>query len=268
MSGVEHAVAREAASGERQAQLSRRTPVFIVCSPRPRVGKTLIARLLTEFFVFDGQPVAAFDVSPNPVSLAHFLPDCTVTAAISDTRSQMALFDRLIMNDARPKIIDLAAELFNPFFALMRNIGFAEEARRQCVSPVALFVADQHHRSVQAYEMIWRHFPGIIPVPVHNQATMSGWDGDSFPTRRAHGGPLRIARVPWTSNAVVNRSGFSFAQFLDTPNSFSTELHQWISRSFVAMRELQLRMLMEDLRPLFDMKPGAGEHGCVTTQAR
>ena len=27
-----------------------RTPVFMICSPRPRVGKTLLARALVEFF--------------------------------------------------------------------------------------------------------------------------------------------------------------------------------------------------------------------------
>ena len=27
----------------------RRTPVYIICSPRPLVGKTLIARLMSEF---------------------------------------------------------------------------------------------------------------------------------------------------------------------------------------------------------------------------
>jgi hypothetical protein len=257
MNSVEDAVSDEAASGGRHADINRRTPVFIVCSPRPRVGKTLVARLLTEFFVFNAQPVAAFDASPSPDSLSHFLPDCTVAAAIGDTKSQMALFDQLIINDTRPKVIDLAAELFDPFFALMRDIGFAQEAPKQLVSPVVLFVADQHQLCIKAYEMIWRRFPGIILVPVHNQAAMSSWDSDSFPTRRANGALLRISRAPWTSSAVVNRSGFSFTRFLESPASFSSELHQWINRSFVALRELQLCILMEDLRPLFYAKQGA-----------
>jgi hypothetical protein len=27
------------------------TPVYIICSPRPQVGKTLVARLLSEFLL-------------------------------------------------------------------------------------------------------------------------------------------------------------------------------------------------------------------------
>ena len=39
-----------------------RTPVFIICSPRPLVGKTLIARLLSEFLLLKKH----FDVFTNP----------------------------------------------------------------------------------------------------------------------------------------------------------------------------------------------------------
>jgi len=50
----------------------------------------------------------------------------------------------------------------------------------------------------------------------------------------------------------VTKTGFSFARFLDTPVNFPTELHEWINRSFVAFRELQLCILMESFRPLFN----------------
>jgi hypothetical protein len=43
----------------------RHTPVFIVCSPRPLVGKTLLARLLGEFLLLKNGAgaVAAFDIN-------------------------------------------------------------------------------------------------------------------------------------------------------------------------------------------------------------
>jgi hypothetical protein len=228
--------------------------VFFICSPRSRVGKTLIARLLTEFFLFDGRSAAAFDTSPNEASLSRYLPEWTVAASINDIKSQMALFDRLIINDATPKIIDLAAGLFDPFFALMRNIGFLEEAPKQSVSPVVLFVADRHQVSSEAYQMIWRWIPGSFLVPIHNQAIMTVWHYRNFPTRRANGVPLRIPSLPWKLNSVVSRKGFSFTKFLDTPVKFPTELHEWINRSFVAFRELQLSILMENFRPLFSRR--------------
>ena len=60
----------------------RRTPIFIICSPRPLVGKTLIARLLTEFLLLKHGTVAAFDINLKEPSLLEFLPEVTETAEV------------------------------------------------------------------------------------------------------------------------------------------------------------------------------------------
>jgi hypothetical protein len=43
----------------------RGTPLFIVASPRPQVGKTFLARLLTDFLRLDGGEAVAFDLNPT-----------------------------------------------------------------------------------------------------------------------------------------------------------------------------------------------------------
>ena len=53
---------------------SRQKAIYIVCSPRQRVGKTLIARALTEFILADGRAAIAFDLNPNNTALYGFLP--------------------------------------------------------------------------------------------------------------------------------------------------------------------------------------------------
>ena len=57
--------------------MQRPTPVFIVTSSRPRVGKTLIARALTEYSARQSRPVAAFDVNPDELTLVEYLPAYT-----------------------------------------------------------------------------------------------------------------------------------------------------------------------------------------------
>ncbi len=52
----------------------RRTTVYIVCSPRPAVGKTLIARVLTEFLLLQRGAVSAFDINLREPSLLNYLP--------------------------------------------------------------------------------------------------------------------------------------------------------------------------------------------------
>ena len=53
----------------------RATPVYIICSPRPLVGKTLIARLLSEFLLLKNGNVAAFDINLKEPSLLDYLPE-------------------------------------------------------------------------------------------------------------------------------------------------------------------------------------------------
>jgi len=44
--------------------------LYIVASRHPRVGKTLIARLLLDFLRFSGRPLAGYDLDPREPSFA------------------------------------------------------------------------------------------------------------------------------------------------------------------------------------------------------
>src|SRR6202012_2089373 len=117
----------------------RQTPVYIICSPRPQVGKTLAARLLTEFLLLKNGHVTAFDVNLKEPTLVDFLPDVTETAEIDDTFGKMALMDRLIIHDGMAKVIDLGFHAFDEFFKMTEEIGFMKEAVRRSVAPIILF---------------------------------------------------------------------------------------------------------------------------------
>src|SRR5437868_8120406 len=131
-----------------------RTPVYIICSPRPLVGKTLVARLLAEFLLLKNGTVAAFDINLKEPSLLDYLPAVTETADVIDTFGKMQLMDRLIVNDGVPKVIDLGFHAFDEFFKMTDEIGFMKEAARRGVAPVILFVADTDRVSARGYEML------------------------------------------------------------------------------------------------------------------
>src|SRR3954465_11258497 len=114
----------------------RATPLFIVTSSRPRNGKTLIARALTEYFCAQSRPVAAFDVNPDEFTLLEHLPSYTAAASINDTRGAVPLFDQLVLQDQVPKVVDLGNQSFDRFFAVTQQIGFAAEARRRAIVPM------------------------------------------------------------------------------------------------------------------------------------
>src|SRR5260370_11325289 len=142
----------------------RQTFVYIICSPRPLVGKTLVSRLLTEFLLLKNGEVVAFDINLKEPSLLEYLPGITETAEVDDTFGKMTLMDRLIVNDGIAKVIDLGFHAFDEFFKMSEEIGFMKEAARRGVAPVILFVADTHRGSARGYPMPHQQIPRTTPV--------------------------------------------------------------------------------------------------------
>src|SRR5689334_23228481 len=173
--------------------MQRRTPIFIVTSSRPRVGKTLIARALTEYFSAQSRPVAGFDVNPGEFKLIDHLPAYTAAASLENTRDEMALFDQLVTDDAMPKIVDLGNMLFDRFFTVMQQIDFVAEAKRRAVAPMVLFVADPDERARLGYAVLRNRFPDLPLVPVLNDhiPQFTRYHANFSPTRRG-GEPIRI----------------------------------------------------------------------------
>jgi hypothetical protein len=218
-----------------------RTPVYIICSPRPLVGKTLIARLLSEFLLLKNGTVAAFDINLKEPALLDYLPGITETAEVDDTFGKMALMDRLIVNDALAKVIDLGFHAFDEFFKMSEEIGFMKEAARRGVAPVILFVADSDRASARGYAMLQQQIPPKVLVTVDNEFVVRG----ELPATMADGRILRIAALPVFLKTYIDRLTFSFTDYLRHEKDSSTELHQWIRNNYLNFRELELNLILQ-----------------------
>ncbi len=217
------------------------TPVYIICSPRPLVGKTLIARQLSEFLLLKNGEVTAFDINLKEPSLLDFLPNITETAEIEDTYGKMTLMDRLIVNDGVAKVIDLGFHAFDEFFKMSDEIGFMKEAARRGVAPVILFVADADRVSARGYAMLQGQIPAKSLVVVDNEHIVRG----ELPEAMTQGRILRIAALPSFLKTYVDRLTFSFTGYLRGEKDSSTELHQWIRRNYLSFRELELSLILQ-----------------------
>jgi len=217
------------------------TPVYIICSPRPLVGKTLIARLLSEFLLLKNGTVAAFDISLKEPSLVEYLPDITETAEIDDTYGKMALMDRLIINDGVAKVIDLGFHAFDEFFKMSGEIGFMKEAARRGVAPIVLFVADTDRLSARGYPMLQRQIPATALVTIDNEYVMRG----ELPPAFARGKVVHMAALPVFLKTYVDRLAFSFTEYLRNEKDSSTELHQWIRKNYFSFREIELKLILQ-----------------------
>ena len=217
------------------------TPVFIICSPRPLVGKTLIARLLSEFLLLKNGDVASFDINLKEPSLLEYLPDITETADVIDTFGKMQLMDRIIINDGTAKVIDLGFHAFDEFFEMTEQIGFMKEAVRRGVAPVILLVADTDRASARGYAMLQQQIPATALVVVDNEFIVRG----ELPPAMAHGRVVRIAALPVFLKTYIDRLTFSFTEYLRHEKDSSTELHQWIRSNYLNFREIELSLILQ-----------------------
>ena len=227
--------------------MTQPAPLYIVASPRPRVGKTLIARLLIEYCRAGGRPLVGYDLQPREPALAARFPRLVWPADIAETRGQMALFDHLIADNASTKIIDLGYAAFDQFFAVMTEIGFVQEAQRRLIEPIVLFVTDPSAATVTAYAELRRRMPAINFVPVHNESVSIMFAKEDFPPTRPQCGAIRIPRLSPIVRGVIDRPSLSFAAYINEQPGGPTEVHAWINSIFTEFREFELRLLMSRL---------------------
>src|SRR5215472_5117932 len=219
------------------------TPVYIVCSPRPQVGKTLLARLLSEFLLLKNGQVVSFDINLKEPSLLEYLPDITETADVIDTYGKMQLMDRVIVDDGLTKVIDLGFHAFDEFFKMSEQIGFLKEAERRNVAPIILFMADTDRVSARGYDTLREQIPPAHLVVVDNEHVVRG----ELPPMMERGRVLRVPALPTFLKTYIGRLTFSFTDYLRQERDSSTELHQWIRRNYTMFRDLELSLVMQRL---------------------
>jgi hypothetical protein len=236
----------------REGASRKTTPLYVICSPQRCVGKTLLARLLAEFYLIDGRPVAAFDLADEGPQLADFLPQCTTVSDISDAPGQMALFDRIIADRQATKIIDVSHRTFKDFFTIAEKIGFFEEARRQAIEPLLLFMIDPGPKSARAYTILGRWFAEASLLPVRNLMVAKGIPyGAAFPNESTVSVSLEIPLLGSSLKTLVDQHSFSFAGFWratpSLPVRLDDELRNWIKRIFLQFREIELWLMCEEI---------------------
>jgi hypothetical protein len=233
-------------------------PLYIVASPHQRVGKTLMARLLMDFFGAGGRAVEGFDLHPRKPALAERFPDLVQPVDIGSTRGQMQLFDQLLADASTTKVIDLGYGFFDQFFAVMQEISFVAEARQRLIEPVVLFVTDPETTTARTYAELRHRLKTTTFVPVHNQAVSIAFAERNFPPTWTECGVIRIPRLSPLVRRVIDWPNFSFGDYMTERPGGATQVHQWISPVLTRLRQLELELLMVRLTLLLGGGSPAG----------
>jgi hypothetical protein len=227
--------------------MTQPAPLYIITSPRPRTGKTLLARLLMEFVEDSRRPLVGFDLNPREPILAERFPNLVWPIDISDTRGQMGLFDRLLADTSSSKVVDLGHGSFDHFFAVMREIGFVQEARRRAIEPIVLFITDSAATTIRNYNELQSRLSATAFVPVHNESVSLMFAEEDFPPTRRQYGMIRMARLSPIVRGVIDRPNFSFNAYMAKQPGGPTEVHGWIGNIYAEFRNFELRLLLGKL---------------------
>ena len=228
-----------------------RAVVYIVCTPRPRVGKTLLARLATDYARVDGRDVSLFDVNPHDPILTEFQPRLSRIIDIQHTPDQMALFDALVQDDGVTKVVDLGHMSFQRFFTLAEQIEAFDETQRRKIEVMALMPIDIHPATRAALSDLIVRFPGVLAVPVENPAVAP--PPRSLPPGADRASPFKLPMLDLGLRPFVTNPSRSFYEFHEqvlegVPPATAAKLQDWTRKVFLEFRELELGLLLRKLR--------------------
>src|SRR5262249_12860851 len=127
--------------------MSETSYAAIVTSVHGRTGKTLLSRVIAEYFILSDQVPAVFDTDTIERSLSECFPDESFVVDLADVRGQMALFDSLVQPGPDSRVVDLSHLSYRRFFYPMRDTDFIAEARPPRIAPGIFFFPGRHPHS-------------------------------------------------------------------------------------------------------------------------
>jgi hypothetical protein len=181
--------------------------VLIVTSPRPRVGKTLLARVLAAHLSLTGDEPKLFDTDAADRRLTAFFPGKTTVVDLERVPDQMKLFDTLAAEPAGSQIIDLTHRSFGKFFRLMHEIGYVAEGKARGIETVVFYIPDSEPESYELGLDVRTRFPESGFVLVKNAAlgepSRDALNNSSFMTLAGHSPVVQLRLLdPFLVSAI------------------------------------------------------------------
>lgn len=231
--------------------MTGRTLAFFVCSPHSRTGVTTTARLLTDYFLSRNADIEGFDTDCRDPLYALFFPGRTRVVDLNDVKGQISLFDRLLVADERPKIVDVWHSSYERLFATIAEIGFMEEARRLGVEPVVLFQTDTAQSAANSALVLKTTWPDLTMSVVHNRgASPLGPNSLAVLARYPASGKLVIPRLEAPIARALDDVDLSLSRFMRAPPPemsvvLRAALRAWLLPIFTQFRSFELRLALQ-----------------------
>lgn len=138
--------------------MERKSHIHIVCSDQTRNGKTLFARLLTDFLLVQGGTPFVVDLDAPTGGICDYYPDCSEVYDIASVAGQMELFDWILATPGRDYVLDVPARYLDKFFTVMDDINFLEGAGEQGFEINVFYLVEGSIKSLTTAQMVHDNF--------------------------------------------------------------------------------------------------------------
>ncbi len=132
--------------------------IYIVCSDQTRNGKTLFARILTDFLVLqDGSPFV-IDLDAPGGGICEYYPETSEVFDIQSVPGQMEMFDWMLATPGRDYVLDVPARFLDKLFTVMDDINFLEGAGAQGFEINIFYLVEGSTKSLTTARMMHDNF--------------------------------------------------------------------------------------------------------------
>ena len=138
--------------------MNKKSHIYIVCSDQTRNGKTLFARLFTDFLLVQGGHPFVMDLEAPTGNICEYFPDISEVFDIGKVAGQMELFDWVIGNPGRDYVLDVPARLMLKLFTIMDDINFVEAAGSAGFEVVVFYLLEGDAKSLDTAQMVFGNY--------------------------------------------------------------------------------------------------------------
>jgi hypothetical protein len=221
--------------------------LFIVCSDLSRNGKTLLARVLTDYLLIEGRDPFCFDLGAAEGGLRSYFPGRTARASLGNPQEAAGFFDRMLAAAGRDQVIDIAADQLAAFREAASSRGLAAAAHAQGFRLCILFIVDRDETSLKAAIDLEEELVPDLFVPVINR-----FAGSALP-EGVPGPALAMERLEPELAMIIASRRFSLRAVMlgeDTgiPLRHKTSLKNFLLALETGIREFAPALSLQQLR--------------------
>jgi hypothetical protein len=197
----------------------------IVTSLHGHVGKTLLARTLTDYFILSGGRPYIFDTDSVERGLYALFPAEARVIDLAVVRDQMLLFDTLAKPSPQMRIVDVTHHSLMTFLELLRGTDVIAEARSHGIESVIFYIPDRRVDSFEAGIILRDNFPDCTFIVVDNaflkEPKRNARQGPSYKALRLHNWRFAMPKLAEQVVEALEDCSLSLGDFMRQPMSSS-----------------------------------------------